>query len=146
MLWQPFNGAAPSHRAVGSLETNCQCGNENSSCGGIACIFVCRLFERNSAPHSLCRAASGFALVSTLHQASSCSFQYRGGVHCAVANIAEEFTAPLPILRRSSLRSCQYRRVFKAPLPTENNTHSGCKMFIALLATASNDAVVNSCM
>ncbi len=135
MLWEPCNVAAPSHRAVGSLETNCQCWNENLSRGGISGIFVCRLFEMmNSASSFWC--ASVFALVSTSLQASSLSFQYHGEVHCAVANIAEEFIALLPISRRSSLRCCHYHGVFKAPLPTENSTHYWQQLPIAPLSTA----------
>jgi hypothetical protein len=40
----------------------------------------------------------------------------------AVANIAEEFNAPLPMSRRSSLcHTWQYRGTFIAPLPTEKS-------------------------
>jgi hypothetical protein len=47
-----------------------------------------------------------------------------------------------------SLRRCQYRRAFIAPLPTEKNNIVNCKNFSAPLATDSkfvHSAIANSC-
>ncbi len=101
MLWEPFNVAVPSHRAVGSLETNCQCKNENLSCGGLACIFVCRRFERLNWAASFWSSQcihtglnivtlTGIAAQFPISRRSSLRCcQYCGGVHCDVANITE---------------------------------------------------------
>jgi hypothetical protein len=96
---------------------------------GIDSIFVCRLFQR--IPHSLCRAASVLYMHWFQHHYRYLhSFQYQGGVHCAVANIAEEFIALLSISRNT-------------------NNILGFKLLIGQLTTASkyvHIAVANSCM
>ncbi len=122
-MWEPFKDSAPPGTAIGNSETNCQHGNEINSAVGIGGTCVCFFKCWTEFPHSLCRSAIVFALVSTRPGRLQASYSY----HRAVANISEEFVAPLPIFRRSSLRRCQYYWDFIAPLPTLKNLILGLK-------------------
>jgi hypothetical protein len=67
------------------------------------------------------------------------------GLHIAIGIIAHA-VANIP---ERSLRCCQYREAFIAPLSTEQNKNSGLQMFIAPFETDSkfvNSAVDNRCM
>ncbi len=104
---KPFKDSASPCTAVGNSETNCQWENENRQQPFIYYIKLLAMALRTNLetvskraigiggtcvsffkgwtefPHSLWRAASEFALVPTLLQASS------NRVHIAIANIAE---------------------------------------------------------
>ncbi len=102
---------------------------------GLDSIFVCRHFQRLN-------WASLFSLLS--RQCIRTNFnittgiQYQGGVHCAVANIVEEFIAPLPISRKSPLHCNQYPGALIAPLPTMNNNILGFKSSLGYLQQLPN--------
>ncbi len=115
---QPFNDSSPPNTAVSNSETNCQLGMK----------FIFKGWT--DFPHSLYRAGV-FALVSSLKDwpgqlpASLHSCQHHGGVHCAVANIADEFIALLSTenynildLKFPLCRCKQIPSLFIAPLPT----------------------------
>jgi hypothetical protein len=96
----PLKITATPRTAVGYLETNCQCANENSSHRRMDtrhfCLSAFSMAELSfpilcvSPPAGL-NIATGIITI----------FQYCGGFHCAVANITKGFTAPLPISWRS---------------------------------------------
>jgi hypothetical protein len=136
MLWEPFKVTAPSQTAVGYFETNCQCRNENPSCRRNRAAFLSAGFfiGWTKLPHSLVEPPV-YSHWSQHLRASSHSFLFER-VHfvvvnttessLAVAHIADEFIALLPISQRScSLWPFQYRGAFKAPLPTQNNNIHG---------------------
>ncbi len=132
-LWESFKATAPPRTAAGYLETKCQHWNENSwrrsqrrGCDGLFCRLCSNWIN----------IAIGIIVQFPLGRSSLRRCQNRGGVnsgvanigggvHCAVANIVEEFIAPLPTENNNILGfKCSWHKwqqlsnLFIAPLPT----------------------------